>query len=131
MAHTDSPDAPVEVSLSTLFWVLVIVVGLLTCGTVGLVLWLSSRWMFPLRIDSTGVTRRDGKRFRWDDATAVGAAYSAATGERLPGTTVTVKFGKDQVVFNPSMLEPRAEIEAAVVPALSQILRRLGQGSRQ
>lgn len=58
--------------------------GLLTlCCGIGIPLFFYVSRQWPKSIDADGVTRRDGKRFRWEEAT--GAQYLFDTSEQAQG----------------------------------------------
>jgi len=60
--------APLTVKISTIFKVTAVIGGLMTCGLVGVMLWVVSRNM-PKTMDGLGVRLRNRKRYAWADLT--------------------------------------------------------------
>ncbi len=56
------------VAISTLFKVTAVVGGLMTCGLVGVMLWVVSRHM-PKTMDGHGLKLRNGRSYAWKDLT--------------------------------------------------------------
>ncbi len=60
--------APLTVKTSTLFTMTAVIGGLMTCGLVGVMLWVVSRSM-PRTMDGLGLRLRNGRRYAWKDLT--------------------------------------------------------------
>jgi hypothetical protein len=60
--------APLTVRISTIFKVTAVIGGIMTCGLVGVMLWVVSRSM-PKTMDGLGIRLRNRKRYAWADLT--------------------------------------------------------------
>jgi hypothetical protein len=107
-----------------------VVFGLLAlCCGVGIPLFFYVSRQWPKQIDAEGVTRRDGKRFRWEEAT--GAQYlfdtsaQANGSKRLPDSDWAVGFGAYNVFCPYKSLGPREEIERIMTPVFARISTKL------
>ncbi len=66
--HSAAEIAPLTVRTSTVFKGTMLVGGLLTCGLVGVMLWVVSRNM-PKTMDGLGLRLRNRRRYAWKDLT--------------------------------------------------------------
>jgi hypothetical protein len=66
---------PIELQVKQSYYTRVLIIGLLSFGLGALALLLEQR-LWAKSFDREGVTRRDGRRFRWADLLAKNAVYN-------------------------------------------------------
>jgi len=107
-----------ELHLKGWFVVLMIALGLMSCGLTPLIIWLVSVKDYPKALDAEGVTLRNGQRVLWKQLTARRKLIFRAKSGRQVVTGVGLTFGNIQV-----KLAPRVLIEGPqIFPFLKRIL---------
>jgi|SRR5436190_12762913 hypothetical protein len=99
------------------FIVLMVALGLMSCGLTPLVIWLVSIKDYPKSLDPEGVTLRNGQRLPWKDLTERRRLIFRRGGRQVV-TGVGLVFGKTQVKIAPRVLAEGSR----VLPYLSRIL---------
>jgi len=99
------------------FVVLMIALGLMSCGLTPLLMWLVSVRHYPKSLDAEGVTIRDGTKLPWNALTARRRLILRRNG-RQTVTGVGLEFGATKVA-----IAPRAFVDGErVLPYLSKVL---------
>jgi hypothetical protein len=107
-----------DLHLKGSFIVILVLLGLLSCGITPLVMWLVTVKNYPKGLDVEGVTLRNGERVPWTALTAKKKMILRRVG-RQSVIGVVLTFGKTKVNLAPRVL---AE-EDKVLPFLSRVLR--------
>jgi hypothetical protein len=107
-----------DLHLKGTFVVLMIALGLMSCGMVPLLMWFMSIRHYPKALDPEGVTLKDGRRLPWKDVTAKRRLVLRTRSGRHVVTGVGLSFGKTNVNIAPRVLAEGPE----VLPFLSRVL---------
>ena len=107
-----------ELHLKATFVVLMIALGLMSCGMVPLLMWFVSVRHYPKALDREGVTLNNGKRLPWRDLTAKRRLVLRTRSGRQVVTGVGLSFGETNVNIAPRVLAEGPQ----VLPFLSRVL---------
>jgi len=101
------------------FILILVVLGVMSCGLTPLLIWFVSIKDYPKSFDAEGVTLRNGRRLPWKDLTETRRLILRSRGGgRQVVTGVGLVFGKTHV-----KVAPRVLVEGPrVFPYLSRIL---------
>jgi len=105
---------PIELQVKQSYYMRVLFIGLFSFGLGALAMWLEHR-LWAKTFDREGVTRRDGKKFRWADLREKNAVHMQLSSGRqgaLNNYELVFKDGK-ALVFH-RMLENDQEVMAAL-----------------
>ena len=100
------------------FIVLLVLLGLMSCGFTPLIMWLVALKNYPKGLDDQGVTLRNGQRVPWSALTAKKKVI-LSKGGRKSVASVVLTFGNTKVNIAPRVLVE----ETRVLPFLSRVLR--------
>ena len=86
------------------YWIFMIIGGLFSFGVITIVLWFGSR-KWPKRIDTQGITLRNGKTYLWSQLSSVHPVTVVnSRGNRVTGR-LDLAFGKDRVSIVPQSIQ--------------------------
>lgn len=106
-----------ELRLKAGFIVLLVVLGVMSCGLTPLIIWLVSIKDYPRLLDAAGVTLRNGKQVSWRELTRRQKVV-VQRGSLRYVSGIVLNFGKTTV-----KIAPRVLVEGnRVLPYISQVL---------
>lgn len=101
---------PIELQVKRSYYMRVLFIGLFSFGLGALAMLLEHRY-WAKTFDRDGVTRRDGKRFRWADLQAKNAIHRRLQNGRLGGlNNYELVFKAGKVLVFHQMLENEQEV---------------------
>lgn len=106
-----------DLHLTTMFKVLLVLLGFASCGLTPLVMWLVSVRHYPKAFDAEGLTLRSGQKLPWKAVTGV-KRLLVQHGSTQSVAGVGLTFGSTQVKIAPRVLAEGNQ----VLPYLSRVL---------